>query len=131
MILELLPAHWRAELGPRLHSLVGSMVSWAGCGLRGFLRSLCAGVGGCGPAQLVAWPEANKLEGGFQTIACQHQYCGRRSSPNGCRLGLHPKGELRLLPASLGESPRSADGPDPGSYPMTSAAQGPGAREIS
>lgn len=58
---------------------------------------------------------ANKLEGGFQDSASQHQcLCVRTSSP----------------PASLGGSLRPAGGSDPGSFQITASAVGPGACEI-
>lgn len=55
-------------------------------------------------------PKTNKLEGRFQNGACQQQCpCGRMDSPqNGCCWRLCPQDELRLSPASLGDSPRSA-----------------------
>ena len=38
---------------------------------------------------------------------------------------LRPQGESQLSPASLGGSPRSAGGFDPGSFQMTTSALGP------
>ena len=49
---------------------------------------------------------------------------------NGCRQSLCPQGELKLTPASPGDSPRSAGRFDPGSYQITASALGPRVCEI-
>ena len=49
---------------------------------------------------------------------------------NGFHQCLYPQGELQLPPASLGASPRSASGSDPGSFQITASALGLGACEI-
>ena len=49
---------------------------------------------------------------------------------NGRFQQLYPEGKLQLPPDSLGYSPRSAGGSDPGSFQITSSALGPGACEI-
>lgn len=84
------------------------------------------------PTWLVAWPEESQhlwmggggswlltlmtLEGVFQNGACQHQ-CphGRTGSPKWLPPVSLPQCELQLPPASLGDSPRSGRGSDPGS----------------
>ena len=53
-----------------------------------------------------------------------------RAPKNGRRQCLCPQGELQLPPASLGGSPRSASGSDPGSSQITASALGPGTCEI-
>ena len=68
---------------------------------------------------------ANRLEGGLQNGACQHQcLCGSTSSSNFCHQHVCPQGELQLSPASPGVSPRSANGSDPGSFQITASALG-------
>ena len=61
-------------------------------------------------------PDINKLEGVFQNGTCQHQ-CphNRTGSPEWLPAVSLPQRELQLPPASLGDSPRSAGGSDPGS----------------
>ena len=49
---------------------------------------------------------------------------------NACCQCLCPQGELQLPPASLGDSPTSSGGSEPGSFQMTASALGPGACEI-
>ena len=53
-----------------------------------------------------------------------------RAPQNGCRQCLCHQGELRLPPASPGDSPRSAGGSDPDSIQLTASALRPGACEI-
>ena len=53
-----------------------------------------------------------------------------RAPQNGCHQCLCPQGELQFPPASLGGSPRSAGGSDPGSFQTTASALGPRAYEI-
>ena len=74
---------------------------------------------------------ANKLERGFQNGSCQHWGPhGRMSSQNGCRQCLCPWGELQLPPASLGGSPGSVGGSDPGSFQITASSLCLGGCEI-
>ena len=47
-----------------------------------------------------------------------------RAPPHGCHQFLCPQSDLHLPAASLGDSPRSAGGSDPGSYPITDSALG-------
>ena len=76
-------------------------------------------------------PEANKLEGGFQNGACQHQCPRGRTSPqNGFHQCLCPQGELKLPLASPGDSPKSAGCSDPGSFQIIASALCPGVCEI-
>ena len=49
---------------------------------------------------------------------------------NGFCQCLYPQGESQLPPASLGSSPRSASGSDPGSFQITVSALGLGVCEI-
>ena len=49
---------------------------------------------------------------------------------NGCYQCLCPQSELQLLPVSLGGSPRSAGGSDPGTFQITASSLGLGACEI-
>ena len=53
-----------------------------------------------------------------------------RAPQNGCHPCLCTQGELQLLPASLGHSPRSAGGSDPGFFQITASALGPRACDI-
>ena len=114
-------------LGP----VVARVMFWDCCGLRG-VKVPCLLVGGAvshlvscfawGVPALVGggWrelgPDINTLEGVFQNGACQHQ-CphGRTGSPKWLPPGSLPQCELQLPPASLGDSPRSGRGSDPGS----------------
>ena len=90
---------------------------------------LCSGVS-VGPG--VCWwvglgPSAKKLDGGFQTGACQPR-CprgGRSSSQVAATSVCNPRVSSRCHPASLGGSPRSAGGSDPGSFQITASVLGP------
>ena len=49
---------------------------------------------------------------------------------DGCQQHLCPQDETQLPPASLGGSPRSAGGFDPGSFQISASALGPRACEL-
>ena len=57
----------------------------------------------------------NKIEGGFQNRACQHQ-CPQMRSPKWLPPLSQSPGESQLPLGSLGGSPRSASGSDPGVF---------------
>ena len=68
-------------------------------------------------------PCSNKIEGEFQNGTSQHFVFMVLQAPHG--FCLCPQGKLELHPASLGGSPRPADGSNPDSFQITTSALGP------
>ena len=76
-------------------------------------------------------PGTNKLEGGFQNGVRQHQCSHANMNPPKWLLPAPcPQHESQLPPASLGDSPMSVSGSDPGSFQITVSALGLGACKI-
>ena len=66
-------------------------------------------------------PSANRLEGGLANTSV---LVVEPAPQKGCCQHLCPQGEPQLPPASLGVSPRSVSGYDPGSFQITASVLG-------
>ena len=67
----------------------------------------------------------NKLDGGFQkALDSTTAHMVEQAAQNGCCQRLCPLGDLQLPPPSVGSSPRSAGGSDPGSLHITASSLG-------
>lgn len=85
----------------------------------------------CCGLSLVHW--TNKLEGGFRVaLSSTSVLMVEWAHQNVCSqwLLICSQDELQWSPASLGGSPRSADGSDPGFFRITASSLGPGMCDI-
>ena len=129
---------WSQVLVP----LVGGTMSSSSCGLRGSKGSLSANGWDCIPTQLVVWPEVSQYRclqaGGWEwgwvlrlkswrenfkmVLTSTYVRMVEQAPQNGSCQCLCYHGKSQLLPATLGDTPRSAGRSDLGSFQTTTSA---------